>query len=56
MIIEKEMMNTNNLSSLNNHIFKKFRNLICVQNFVEAKENSVTEAKRVLTAVRKLST
>ena len=37
-----------------NHIFQKFRKLFWVQNFVEAKENSVTEAKRVLKAVRKL--
>ena len=55
MIIVKEIMNTNNLSSLKvNLIFQKFHKLFCRPNFVEAKENRVTEAKRVLTAVRKL--
>ena len=55
MIIVKEIMNTNNLRSMKvNLIFQKFHKLFCMQNFVEAKENSVTEAKRVLTAVRKL--
>ena len=48
-------MNTNNLSSLKvNLLFQKFHKLFWLQNFVEAKENSVTEAKRILTAVRKL--
>ena len=55
MIIVKEIMNTNNLRSMKvNLIFKNFHKLFYMQYFVIAKENSVTEAKRVLTAVRKL--
>ena len=55
MIIVKKIMNTKNLSLLKvNLIFQKFHKLFCMQNFVEAKENSVTEGIRVLTAVRKL--
>ena len=41
MIIVKEIMNTNNLRSMKvNLIFPKFHKLLCMQNFVEAKENS----------------
>ena len=47
MIIVKEIMDTNNLRSMKvNHIFQKFHKFFCMQNFVEAKENSVTDSSK----------